>query len=256
MNYLLSAKTDVGIARSTNQDSMALRRYHTPLGPVCLVILCDGMGGLEKGEVASASMVNALKNWGDRRLPMLCTQGLDFDVVKFEWAELIRTMNQKIHDYGRKSGISLGTTLTAGLFAGERLLLVNVGDTRAYSISDLLVQLTKDQTFVMREVDLGHMTLEQAERDERRSVLLQCVGASDEVYPDFFTLPVQPDQVYLFCTDGFRHEIRPEELLSTLQPSGMVSKETMGERLSRLIDLNKSRQERDNITAAAVRTYA
>ena len=256
MNYLITAKTDVGIARPTNQDSLSVRRYQTDAGPVLLVALCDGMGGLQKGEVASASMINTLRNWGDNRIGALAAAGMNFDTVKFEWAELIRSMNRKIRNYGRSSGISLGTTLTAGLFCGDKMFLVNVGDTRAYSISNLLIQLTKDQTFVMREVELGHMTLEQAENDKRRSVLLQCIGASEEVYPDFFTSPVMEDQVFLFCTDGFRHEISGDEIQAALQPSEMVSAETMGERLLYLIDLNKSRQERDNITAVAVRTYA
>ena len=256
MNYLISAKTDIGTTRKTNQDSVSVRRYQTAAGPVAFVILCDGMGGLVKGEVASASMVNALRNWGDQRIGAIAAQGLPFQTVKFEWTELIRSMNRKIQEYGAKSGISLGTTLTAGLFFRDQLILVNVGDTRAYQLSDRLNLLTKDQTFVMREVDLGHLTPEQAEKDERRSILLQCIGASEEVYPDFFLIPVTPEELYLFCTDGFRHEITAQEIFASLNPGEAQRQDVIGARLQSLIDLNKSRRERDNITAAAVRTYA
>ncbi len=256
MNYLISAKTDIGTTRKTNQDAVSVRRYQTAAGPVALVILCDGMGGLAKGELASASMVNALRNWGDQRIGAIAAQGFPFDIIKFEWTELIRSMNRKIQEYGAKAGITLGTTLTAGLFSRDQLILVNVGDTRAYQISDRVALLTKDQTFVMREVDLGHLTPEQAEKDERRSVLLQCIGASEEVYPDYFLFPVAENELYLFCTDGFRHEITTQEIFNALNPAEMANPDVIGTRLLQLIDLNKSRQERDNITAAAVRTYA
>ena len=70
------------------------------------------------------------------------------------------------------------------LLTQTRYYIMNVGDSRAYELTDGLKQLTNDQTFVAREVALGNMTPEQALVDERRNVLLQCVGASDEVYPD------------------------------------------------------------------------
>lgn len=80
----------------------------------------------------------------------------------------------------------VGTTVTALLLTESRYYIINVGDTRAYEITDRVKLLTKDQTVVEREVDLGNITPEEAEFDSRRSVLLQCVGASDDVYPDMF----------------------------------------------------------------------
>lgn len=92
----------------------------------------------------------------------------------------------KIKQYGAGQGVNLGTTVVALLVTDRRYYLMNVGDSRAYLVNDKLIQLTKDQTFVGREIELGHMTIEQAKTDPRRNVLLQCVGASEIVNPDMF----------------------------------------------------------------------
>ena len=85
--------------------------------------------------------------------------------------------NEKIKLYGKRCGLAsgLGTTVTALLLTEQRYYIINVGDTRAYEIGDHVALLTKDQTVVAREVELGNLTQVEAETDPRRSVLLQCV---------------------------------------------------------------------------------
>lgn len=132
---------------------------------------------------------------------------------------------------------------------------MNVGDTRAYEIGDTVTVLTKDQTVVAREVELGHLTPEEAEKDSRRSVLLQCIGASDEVYPDMFFGDTKLNAVYMLCSDGFRHEITENEIYQYLNPNVMVDADGMKRNMDSLIDLNKQKQERDNISAVSIRTF-
>ena len=132
---------------------------------------------------------------------------------------------------------------------------MNVGDSRVYELTDTIRQLTTDQTFVAREVALGNMTEEQAEQDERRSVLLQCVGASDEVYPEMTFGQTKANAVYMLCSDGFRHEITAEEIFEKLRPEMLMDNNMMNVNATSLIELNKQRQERDNISVAMVRTF-
>lgn len=100
---------------------------------------------------------------------------------------------------------------------------------------------------------MGRMTPEDARKDRRRNVLLQCVGASEAVYPEFlFGTPVS-ESVYLLCSDGFRHEISSDEMIQALKPSVLIKKQAMDETTTSLIELLKQRGERDNITAALVR---
>ena len=254
MDFIISARTDVGLRKHTNQDSYAVRVYNTRLGKIAFAVLCDGMGGLAKGEIASASLVHAFCEWADERLPFLCEEGLTDQKIREEWVEIALDFNEKIKQYGMKYGVSMGTTVTAMLITEKRYYIINVGDTRAYAIGEQITVLTKDQTLVAREVELGNLTPEQAERDARRSILLQCIGASENVYPDLFFGDTKENMVYMLCSDGFRHTITSEEIFQYMNPKVMEQESVMGQNMEYLIGQNKQRQERDNITVLAIRT--
>ena len=255
MNFIVSATTDIGNTKDTNQDSYTVRVYTTELGKVVLAVLCDGMGGLAKGEIASGSLVYAFCNWADTRLPVLCHSGLQEADIRSEWDALSQEYNRRIRSYGDSYGVQMGTTVTAMLLTPSRYCIMNVGDSRAYEINGGLRVMTKDQTLVAREVELGRLTPEQAEQDPRRSVLLQCIGASDKVVPDFFFGSTALNAVYMLCSDGFRHEITEQEIYGYLNPDRMVDADGMKQNMDMLIAMDKQRQERDNITAISVRTF-
>lgn len=255
MNFIISANTDIGTTKSTNQDSLSVMVLNTVRGRMVFSILCDGMGGLEKGEVASASVIHAFRNWATKELPKLCEEQLEDATIRSQWEQIVAEQNQTIKMYGARQGVRLGTTVVVMLLTQYRYYILNVGDSRAYVLTHDLQQLTSDQTYVAREVAMGHMTEEEAKHDSRRNVLLQCVGASDEVYPDMFFGDVQTDAVYMLCSDGFRHEITPDEIFEKLQPGVLFDEYSMHNNTQYLIDLNKQRQERDNISVALVRTF-
>lgn len=255
MNFIVSARTDIGLTKTTNQDSLSMRVVNTPLGRMVFGVLCDGMGGLDKGEVASASVVRAFDNWLHKDLPVLCNAPLEDSIIKEQWSSIITEQNNTIKNYGARQGVKLGTTVVAILLTQTRYYILNVGDSRAYEISEYVKQITTDQTFVAREVALGNMTEEQAAVDERRNVLLQCVGASDDVYPDMFFGDVHTNAVYMLCSDGFRHEISNDEMFERLNPGILLDEHTMNRYSDELIELNKLRKERDNISVALIRTF-
>ncbi|MGN0488105.1 MAG: PP2C family protein-serine/threonine phosphatase [Ruminococcus sp.] len=255
MNFIVSGNTDIGLTKSTNQDSLSIKVINTKQGRMVFAVLCDGMGGLAKGEVASASVIRAFDDWARNELPKLCEAPLEDSVIRSQWEKIVIEQNIKIKSYGAGLGIKLGTTLTAMLVTQNRYYVVNVGDTRAYELYNGIKQITRDQTFVAREVELGNMTEEQARVDERRSVLLQCIGASEEVYPDLFFGDVQTNAVYMLCCDGFRHEITPTEIYDKFKPEKLLNEEMMNNASKELIELNKQRNERDNITVALIRTF-
>ena len=255
MNFIVSARTDVGITKTTNQDSIIVRVANTPIGRMAFAVLCDGMGGLDQGEVASASVVRAFDGWFKNELPALCNAPLEDHVIREQWTNIVTEQNATIKSYGARRGEKLGTTVVAMLLTQTRYFILNVGDSRAYELSSSIVQITEDQTFVAREVARGNMTAEQAKNDERRNVLLQCVGASDEVYPDMFFGDTHGDAVYMLCSDGFRHEISAEEIYEALNPDALLDENVMNSSADRLIELNKARKERDNISVVLIRTF-
>ncbi len=255
MNFIVSATTDIGLTKSTNQDSYNVRVFSTKQGKVVLAVLCDGMGGLSKGEVASSSLVTAFCKWADYRLPVLCETEITDAAISNDWVGIAREYNEKIKAYAASYGTNMGTTATVLMLTSNRYYIMNVGDSRAYEIADTVRVLTKDQTVVAREVEMGILTPEQAAIDPRRSVLLQCIGASEFVNPDMFFGETKLNAVYMLCSDGFRHEITANEIHQYLNPNVMVNADGMKQNMESLIEINKQRQERDNITVVSIRTF-
>lgn len=255
MNYLISACTDVGIRKKTNQDSYSVKVAKTPKGTVTLSIICDGMGGLEKGEVASAHLVKKFSDWFVNDMPNILANE-SYENIKYQWNNIVQMENETISAYGKQSNATMGTTLTVGLFVENRLYAMHVGDTRLYKITDETIEiLTEDQTLVAREIKRGNLTPEQAEVDPRRSVLLQCVGASRIVEPQYFETEVLPCTTYMMCSDGFRHKISADEIKNCFSPSKLIDKGQMTLVSKKMIELNKSRNETDNITVLLIKTF-
>ena len=253
MKFYAAVHTDVGITKKTNQDSALLLTAQTDDGDVLLAAVCDGMGGLAKGETASAAMALALQDWFEREFPALLYAGLDPAQLSASWQKVIDGANTRIADFGAAAHVQMGTTVAALLVARGQYFLMNVGDSRVYLLSDAIYQLTKDQTYIQREMDLGHMTWQQAMAHPQRNVLLQCVGASAAVAPDYGTGAVRPGQRFLLCSDGFRHVLDPQELYQSLGPAADGTEEGMRRALQDLTELDKRRQESDNITAMLIR---
>ena len=166
---------------------------------------------------------------------------------------MLKDLNLKISEYGKSIGTSLGTTFSGILFVGNQYVIVHVGDTRIYHIGSSLIQLTEDHTVVAREIKLGRMTVEEAKLDRRRNMLLQCIGASRVVTPQVIYGTTEKG-AYMLCSDGFRHEITENEIFESLNHINLKNKDTMHEKVKDLIDLVKSRKERDNISVVLIKT--
>lgn len=253
MSFLATVHTDAGIGKENNQDSALQIEARTDFGDVMLSVVCDGMGGLDKGEVASATVIEAFGEWFEKELPKLIHLEDVERMIFGEWEELILDCNQKISAYADELRIKMGTTLNAILFLRGRYYIANVGDSRAYLLSDGLYQLTKDQTLVQREVDMGRLTAEKAAVSPRRNILLQCVGASPIVTPDYYSGSFAAGQVFMQCSDGFRHVVTGEEIYRYLNTQELTDEQKMADNAVYLTELNKNRQEKDNITVLLVK---
>ena len=254
MNYLVAAHTDVGLIKKVNQDSLLIQKANTDVGPVLLAVLCDGMGGLAFGEVASACMVNAFSDWFQGEFPQLLHDGLNRDALRRSWDALVRAVSLRIMRYGNSKGMNLGTTCVALLIVENTYYLMNVGDSRIYLITDNIYQMTKDQTFIQQEIDAKRMTVEEAMLSPKKNALLQCIGAGAFPVPEYAIGNAMTNQCYLLCCDGFRHVVAPNEFFKYLNPDVSTNEETMESNIKYLVELNKQRDETDNITAILIKT--
>ena len=114
MHFTVTADTDVGIAKETNQDSMVVKHGKYYGGEVLMAVICDGMGGLDKGELASATVVRAFLRWFGEELAYEL-ENPDMQVIGGKWSLLLKELNVRIQKYGQARGISLGTTFTGML---------------------------------------------------------------------------------------------------------------------------------------------
>ncbi len=256
MDFIISGRTDIGNIKNVNQDSFDVMTIKTKLGRMVFAVVCDGMGGYTGGEIASASVVNAYRNWVLSRLHDMCNEGIIVESqIKREWNDIAIKCSEKLRSYGSENNMKPGTTLAAILITQTKYYVINIGDSRVYEIANELKRLTEDQTLVAAEVREGKITEEEAELDDRRNVLLWGIGVTERLYPEFRIENTKPNAVYMVCSDGFRHEINSEEIYQNLRPEIMLSEETMNRQIDHLIDIVKQRKEEDNITCVAIRTF-
>jgi serine/threonine protein phosphatase PrpC len=258
MSFQIAYHTDAGIKKKTNQDALLIKTAKSPKGRIGLFAVCDGMGGLSQGELASATVIKGVSDWFETELPKLLlsdNEQIETDIQQ-QLADSVKALNRKILAYGDEKKIKLGTTITALLIVDSKYFLLHVGDSRAYRIRDDLFQLTNDQTLVARELERGNITEEQAKIDPRRNVLLQCVGASPMLDPVISQGEVKEGDLFMLCTDGFYHEISEDEIFTSLRPDRFSKEKQMKETLVRLVDLVKERMEKDNISVLITKVTA
>ena len=252
MRYIAIAESDIGIEKEINQDSVLIMRSTYNKNEVLMAIICDGMGGLAKGELASATVICKFKEWFDKELQFEL-KDLNWNVISDKWCLILKKLNNQIQEYGQEIGERLGTTFTGILIINTKYVVVHVGDTRLYYLGDSITQLTTDHTFVAREVSKGNLSAEQAKTDKRKNLLLQCIGASKTIEPQVI-FGVIESGVYLLCSDGFRHKVSEEEIYKAFNKKHFNSKTVIRIRCKLLIKQIKQRHERDNISVVLIRT--
>ncbi len=211
------ARTDVGRVREDNQDSVcAFVRAGFLVG-----IVADGMGGAAGGATASKMAIESLK----ATLLSLLKPESTTDEVKEILRVAYSTANERIYTRAQADATlyGMGTTLTVALIYENHLLVSNIGDSRAYLLNDNhIAQLTVDQTLVQRLVDSGAITPEAARIHPQRNVILEAVGTSETIAPEFYEVKLSGGRV-LLCSDGLSGEVEDARILETVQASGSVA---------------------------------
>ena len=132
MIYQAAGCTDQGAVRRSNQDSYILKVAQLGGMQAALAVVCDGLGGLAQGELASAEMVRGFGAWFHSQLPGLMRSGLDGRALSAQWNGIVQEVHSRLRAYGERNGLMLGTTVTAALAAGGTCYLLHAGDCRAY----------------------------------------------------------------------------------------------------------------------------
>lgn len=214
-NIRIATRTDVGLRRVHNEDSLAT----LPLGDACVLVVCDGMGGHHGGAEASALAVEVF----------LQTLQQSKQGAAQTMPEGVQAANWQVFQAARNRGVRMmGTTLVAAVIQrdeegdrendGHQLHLANVGDSRAYLFRDgRLQQLTNDHSHVAELIASGALTKEQAAQFPGRNVITRALGSEPTVIPDLFQFPLHPGDTVLLATDGLHSEIEDERIAEILR---------------------------------------
>ncbi len=244
--------SDIGQVRGRNEDAFlvidATLQNDGGLTPLGLYIIADGMGGHQKGEVASSTAVRvvACHIIQDVFVPFLSEEGRDNQRRPINEAliDAVEAANLAVHTQIPEAG----TTLTAALIFGYRVYLAHVGDSRAYLFGQgTLRQITQDHSLVARLVELGQATPEEALTHAHRNVLYRAIGQAGSLDVDTYTQPFPEGSCLLLCSDGLWGTVSDQEIADIL---AMASSPQNA--LERLIAMANQNGGTDNITAILV----
>jgi PPM family protein phosphatase len=257
LSLSIAARSDVGRVRVLNEDTFYAGEFARADGALgTLLLVADGMGGHEAGEVAATLARDGLK----QALPAALSAGVPADDAG--WHALLRhsvlEANRRIFDHARANPArrGMGTTLTAAVLVERRAHLAHVGDSRAYLINaqglggegQTWSQLTMDHSLVARLVDIGQLTPEQARTHPQRNVVYRSLGSDPLVEVDTLSQALAPGDQLLLCSDGLVSHVEDEELVAII-----IAEASADRACERLVTLANQRGGTDNISVVLAR---
>jgi serine/threonine protein phosphatase PrpC len=262
----VAAWTTTGMVRTGNEDAFAFLHAVTAgqddLSECCLVLLCDGMGGYEAGEVAAAMAIASLRKYLLDQ-PMFAAlagkeppppEAFNVDACKRILKDALRYANKEVYTASRAPGTKrrgMGCTAEAVYIDPRNVVVGHVGDSRTYHLhGGRLQQLTRDQTLVNRLVELGQLTEAEAEDHPRKNELQQAIGGQPDVEPGAYTGALKRGDWVLVCSDGLTNHVPSADIEKMLLRETAGSAEEAARRFLNLVNL---RGATDNATVVVVR---
>lgn len=238
----LESNTDIGKSRSENQDRVMAGFLNNDTS---LAVVCDGMGGALSGGVASEVAVNAIYS----RIAGNFRAEADDNSIRNMMLTAVHGANTIVYDKSKedidKNG--MGTTCVAALVKGRKCYIVNVGDSRAYLMTEgKIEQVTTDHTYVQMLYEQGEITKEELKTHRMKNVITKAVGVEADVEVDYFELEPESNFTLLLCSDGLSNYCSEEIIYR------FVFGKDLKKAVSDLIDYSNEQGGKDNITVAVI----
>jgi protein phosphatase len=242
VKWKIAGLTDVGLKRELNEDNLLLTEADTPNGLFGLYAVADGMGGHEKGEVASRLTLDTVQTEFTQTPP----------VVPFEeWLRNVVVAANGIVMARQDSGTpdkKMGSTLVMALFTEQDIHIANVGDSRAYHLTaDSITQITEDHSLVERLVQIGQITREEARHHRQKNVIYNTIGDKENLQVSLYDLFLPPGDRLLLCSDGLNGMLTDEQILEISRTHPQPA-----DACKELVQAAKNAGGLDNITAIVI----
>jgi len=246
----IASCSDPGMIRSHNEDSVAADAANG------LVVLADGMGGYNAGEVASgmatAVITTELQHALDGRPMHWIDPVTGVSMAQRLLIEQIAKANGSIYQAAQSQAqyAGMGTTLVAAIFYDNKVAVAHIGDSRLYRLrGNRLEQLTKDHSLLQEQIDSGMLTVEQARFSQNKNLVTRALGIEAAVDPELAEYDTAPGDIYLLCSDGLNDMVSDEDIavtLQTLSPNLRLAAQ-------QLVQLANDNGGRDNISVVLVK---
>lgn len=233
----VAALTDVGCKRTNNEDTFGYD------ASAHIFAVCDGMGGMAAGEVASSTAVAELIRSFNQQSPAAQGEQRLYQAILFA--------NQQVCARSRESDElrGMGTTLVAACVDGRKIVIGNVGDSRAYFLRDgRCAQITLDHSYIAEQIRTGVMSPDDAGSSPLQSLITRAIGTAESVEPDLFTAALEPGDIVLLTTDGLTRYADADEIASLV-----LARPDLGQACQSLIDAAKDQGAVDNVTCLLLR---
>jgi serine/threonine protein phosphatase PrpC len=242
--------TDPGMVRSHNEDSVASDPANG------LVVLADGMGGYNAGEVASGMATTVITTEMQQLLGKVHPYDIDPESNKVIAAKLVREQvmkaNASIYHAAQSQPqyAGMGTTLVVCLFYDNKALVAHLGDSRLYRMRDgALKQITRDHSLLQEQIDSGLITAEQAKHAQHKNLVTKALGIDPTVEPEIREYETRPGDIYLLCSDGLPDMVEDEDISMTLEALGANLKLAA----QQLVQMANDNGGKDNVSVILVR---
>jgi protein phosphatase len=242
-------KTDPGMVRSHNEDSV----FGNPHGG--LVVLADGMGGYNAGEVASGMATTVLSTELEVAFATCSPDDEDAEGVTYAHSAILDRVaqtNSAIYNAAESQPqyAGMGTTLVLALFHDNKVTVAHIGDSRLYRLRDgELAQLTKDHSLLQEQIDAGMITVEDARHSQNKNLVTRALGVDPEVETEIHDHDALPGDIFLLCSDGLNDMVEDEETAMTLQVLGA----NLELAATQLIQMANDNGGRDNVSVILVK---
>lgn len=240
--------SDIGKKRQIDEDSILIAEYNTVFeskpSRKFLLVLADGMGGHAKGEIASKMVTSTIAE----KMQGAIIMKSDYTT---EIKKSIQEANKRILQYALENSDAsgMGSTIVCAVVENNKVILANVGDSRAYVVSkEEIRQVTKDHSYVQDLIDNGEITPEEALSHPRKNVITRAVGIYPEIEVDTMKLTLLEDEYLLLCCDGLIIHVSDDEIKDIV-----TNTEDIQEACKKLVDFTNERGGKDNISVVILR---
>ncbi|HBE09185.1 MAG TPA: Stp1/IreP family PP2C-type Ser/Thr phosphatase [Lachnospiraceae bacterium] len=197
-------KTDTGIKRDNNQDSIFLS--DSPVGPLPnLYIVADGMGGHAAGDFASQYAIRLVVDFVKKS-----TIENPLSLMKRAFIYASNEVYKEAEKDKYKNG--MGTTMVAAVLMGKELYVGNIGDSRLYVVGNDIKQITMDHSLVEELIRNGQLDRNKGRNHPEKNIITRAMGSRDEVMPDFFQVTLEDNDKVMLCSDGLTNMVEDDEI--------------------------------------------